>query len=471
MAYERIEQPCDFEVRTDGDNDNGGGFAAAASSYSTGTDRSQQAAAHVATGSAGVTATTMAGSGSSYRTKVVLSGYTVSSADVGNLVNLTCTDSDVFDGLYMIAGADSSANTWEFTEENRNSTTALNASGVSVTFKMGGGWADLGFWGSKNDIWWNDHWAINVWIRAGTYTYSTTSVNTEGGPFSAPSDNCLFKIEGYETTRGDSRSGGARPVIAAGSSGFTGTMMKIIWISVFHLELDGGGTATVGFEGDEYHTLVANCKVGNMDTSSGAGFYKRMTAVACEATGCYRGYYNAIQAVDSVAHDCTTGFESPRFPIRRCLAYDCTTGFALTSDGGAIYCTADDCSTAGFSGTDDRLRAIASVATNCGTGFNFTSGTNRGTLLYECAGYNNTTNYSSSLAVVEGFITPGADPWEDQSGRDYRLNSSATGGELLKGKGIGFTGQTAESDVNAFVTASSGGGSSVIPARPIQIGA
>ena len=136
-----------------------------------------------------------------------------------------------------------------------------------------------------------------------------------------------------------------------------------------------------------------------------------------------------------------------------------------------MYCTADDCTTAGFSGTNDRLRAIASVATNCGTGFNFTSGTNRGTLLYECAGWNNTANYSSSLAVVEGFITPSSDPWENQSSRDFRLNSSATGGELLKGKGIGFTGQTAESDVNAFVTASSGGGSSVIPARPIQIGA
>ncbi len=147
MAYSRIEEPCDIEVRTDGDDTNGGGFAAPASSYSTGTDRSQQASAYLATGSGGVTATTMAGSGSSYRRKVVISGHTVASADVGNLCNLTCSDSDVFDGLYMIKAVDTSTNAFEFTSENRNSTTALNASPVAVTLKMGGAFASLGLVG------------------------------------------------------------------------------------------------------------------------------------------------------------------------------------------------------------------------------------------------------------------------------------------------------------------------------------
>ena len=465
MSYSRIEEPCDFEVRTDGDDTNGGGFAAPASSYSTGTDRSQQASAYVATGSGGVTATTMAGSGSLYRRSVVLSGHIVASADVGNLVSLTCSDSDVFDGLYMIKAVDTSTNTWEFISENRNSTTALNASGVSVTFKMGGAFASPGMVGYLQDFWINDKFILDVWVKSGTYTLSSTSSNVSGGWLSVLGGSQM-KIEGYETTRGDSRSGGARPVIAAGSSGHTGTMLTVNTGSLFAVEIDGGGTATDGVTLGNYNSLAAYCKVSNLG-AWGEGFTNYGTAVCCEATGCHKGFTSRFSAMNCVAHDCTYGFDQPRQYLRKCLAYDCTEGFYLT-ESGAINCAADDCGTAGFT-SSDYTRIVSSVATNCGTGFNLSAA--RGTVLWECGAYNNTANYPSSTSIaVEGFIALGSDPWEDQSARDYRLNSETDGGELLKGKGLGFPGQTADSDINAFVTASSGGSTTVVTPGPVQIG-
>ena len=90
--------------------------------------------------------------------------------------------------------------------------------------------------------------------------------------------------------------------------------------------------------------------------------------------------------------------------------------------------------------------------------------------MFDCAGYNNTAT-TDRIAINSGFTTLTADPWEDQSSQDFRLNDTAGGGAVLRGRGAPYPTQTAVCDTNAFITERSGGGSSVaIPATPVQMG-
>ena len=62
------------------------------------------------------------------------------------------------------------------------------------------------------------------------------------------------------------------------------------------------------------------------------------------------------------------------------------------------------------------------------------------------------------MPMQVGWAALAADPWENQSGRDYRLNDAETGGALLRSNGFPPPGQTADVDTNAFITTKSGGG-------------
>lgn len=107
---------------------------------------------------------------------------------------------------------------------------------------------------------------------------------------------------------------------------------------------------------------------------------------------------------------------------------------------------------------------------SCGKGFSIDSYAGQ---IIDSWVYNNTQNFYAGADDYQNLNcqTLTADPFE--SSTDFRLNDAAAGGALLAGKGAAFGAgtQTSYSDINAFTTEPAGSSSSVIPARPIQIGA
>ena len=456
------------EIRAEGSNDNAGMFAAPTNSdYDTGTDRTQQDDPHVEIGGGSVTAICATGS----RSAIILSGYTCSSADVGNCVNIVSAASGVFPGLYYISSV-TGTNQWNFSEDCRDSTGDSTPLGIT-TANMGGAWADLGFLGEKQDVWFDDGQCFAVWIKAATYTWSTTTVNNSGGPFKAksafPGD-----ISGYTTTRGDARSGGSLPVLDVASTGFTGKMIDFgdstTIASLNWVILDGGSTATYGVYGDASavgHSCVGTT-VRDMDIESGWGFYYPMSCAYCTVDGSYGGFGHALATSNCFAKDCKNsgatggyGFKaSARYIGYGNIATGCQTGFDAENFNGLwVNCVADDCNNGFYM---RRTTIHQCVATNCPIGF--VADVTYYSVMFDCAGYNNTTT-TNRVAINSGFTTLPADPWEDQSSQDFRLNDDEDGGAVLRGRGAPYPSQTAVCDTNAFVTerSASGGGGTTVP--------
>ena len=461
MAYTEPDEYYNVEVRTTGDDLNGGCFVAEREGMTTGVDRSQADSPYLQTGVDSVTFTTVAGATDTARKSYVIANHTVSSDDVGNFVNTSVGATDVHVGMFCIESVDTGANTWVMSQYVRDSG-ADAATPTSVTARMGGAWPSVCSFKEAAVL--TTRMAIS-WVRSGTYALTTTSDNVSGGVYVGHwSQPAVFV--GYESERGDN---GTRPIFTTGETGLTSYMMYIQGYRgslVANIEFNGGSTAGNAVHFGNWQGAVAlNCKAVNFDTSSGGAFQGKGTAVGCEVDGARYGY--RCGALDCVATDCSEGFYPTSYStsIERCVAYDCTTGFYCDAGGGAPrYCTADDCTT----GFHVEMPAICCIASNCGTGY--TGGSASGTGLVECARYNNTTN-ASGMGFDSNGITCTSDPYVDQNSRDYRINTDAGGGALLADEGFRIPGQTNYSDLGAVITEPSGGGSSVIPARPIQIGA
>ena len=477
MAYSQISSWLEFEIRAEGSNNNGGGFVNQNNTDVTaGTDRSQQDDPHVEIGGGTVTAVCATGSD---RDSIILSNHTCSGDDVGNLVNIVSAASGIFPGLYLITSVPGT-NQWNFSEDCRDSTGDSAPLGIT-TANMGGAWADLGFLGEKQDVWFDDGQCFAVWVKAGTYTYSTTSVNAEGGSFQAKS-SFPGAITGYTTTRGDARSGGSLPVLDVASSGFTGRMIDFEDSQTFAecnwLVLDGGGTATYGVFGGGVALYAGHSCVGttvrDLNTESGWGFYSPLTCSNCTVDGAFGGFGNAIASTNCVAKNCKNSAETGGYGFKGAakylgygnLAYNCQVGFDADAYNGLwVNCVADSCNQ-GFYIRKTTIHQC--VATNCSTGFGASH--SYYAAMFDCAGFNCTT-MTSQVAVESGFATLTADPWEDQSSQDFRLNDTAGGGAVLRGRGAPYPTQTALVDTNAFITERSGGGSTtVVTPGPVQIG-
>ncbi|MEK6860373.1 MAG: hypothetical protein AABY07_00240, partial [Nanoarchaeota archaeon] len=103
-----------WEVRTTGDDANSGGFKTGAS----GTDRSQQDAAHVTFNGTTVTATT-----TGISSTMTLAGYTVISGDVGNIIQIS-GGTNFTSGFYEITSVDTGFNNWTV---DRNCSTGVGS--------------------------------------------------------------------------------------------------------------------------------------------------------------------------------------------------------------------------------------------------------------------------------------------------------------------------------------------------------
>ena len=477
MAYDYLnsaDESINIECRVDGNVLNGGGFASAYSSYDTGTDRSQSASPHVET-TGGVTASTVVGSGERY--KIALVNYTVSAADIGNLVQTSAaSDSGAYSpALFMIHGVDTTANTWTMNEEVRDS--SLDSSVATFTLRMGGAIPSVGLvgdWGlSSGDTpkFINSKYIYQLWVKKGASNYelTTDTDNRDGGPLQIGNHDPLNVI-GYETTRGD----GGRPVIDVASSGVTDYVFEFGSnynpTTISNIEIDCAGTAN-GIKQSSYQKGTSvNCRVVGL--GSGKTGVHQGAAIGCEAVG--DGTRNGTGFAEGVftscvATNCANGFSNGMLGPQLCLAYDCTDGFRETNAqnraSANTLCVADGCDN-GFYGHGVRAW-ISCVATNNTYGFNGV----RTCSLFNCAGYNNTTQYNSDLITKVNWTVLGADPWENQSEADFRLNTAETGGQVLRSAGIQPIGQTADADKNFFTTAKSGSGSTtVVTPGPVQIG-
>ena len=189
-----------FEVRTVGDDTNGGGFVTGAS----GTDYSQQDAKNTA--GSNISTTDAVGNGTTTITSATAS---FTSAIVGNIIYLQGGTGSLAAGRYQVT---------TFTNSITIVVDRIVAAGTGITMNIGGAVVSLGILGSSTAtilVVGN-----RIWIKSGTYTISSATINISGGCFSTTSS---VAIEGYNSTRGDL---GTKPILKVGAGVASATVIN-----------------------------------------------------------------------------------------------------------------------------------------------------------------------------------------------------------------------------------------------------
>lgn len=417
-----------FEVRTTGDDTNGGGYSAG------GTDYSQQDAAQL-------TVTDAACSGNTTLTSAT-GGFTA--AMIGNVVYLSSGP-----GWYQITA---------HTDTNTVTLDRAGPNASGMTCKVGGALASPGGLGRV----WNNAGVAGLWayIKSGTYTLTTATVNTPGGPFLAAGGQAdkRFVIKGYDSTRDDL---GTRPLVDAGAitnvtifagNGADGNNQLFV-----NLAVDGNDNATTtGFSGAD--TQAVACEAADCTTGWS------LTNLGCKAYSCANGF-GAVPSSFSWADACNNGWNGGADCVG-CVATNCTNdGWSAAYRGSFILCVAWNCGGDGFDahGSLGSEQYSLCVATGCG-GYGWNSADEA--MLFRCADYDNLGRTNATpLADIEPISLTG-DPFADPANGDFRLNATAGAGAELRAAGYGIgtvMGQTETLDISPSQrNAASGGGTIVI---------
>lgn len=414
-----------WEVRTTGSDGNGGGFNTARGGG--GVDRSQQDAAEVTIDGVTVTATVQATT-----TDLAITGYAVSAADLGNLVNIT--GGTMTAGVYEIV-AIPAAGQWRL--DRSGGTAAQTGTGA-----MGGANASPGWVAGKVVD------ANTVHVKAGTYLITSTTANISGGRVSAARGLWL----GYQTTRQDF---GTAPVFqASGINTFTLFTSAGNELFVGNITVDGNlQAATRGWSlGNRvflYRCGAINCTNNGYSGGASQGNWLQ----ECFATGCTTqpafalsgGSGAGLVACRAFANS-VTGFDVSGQQIAvRCLSYANT---GATSDGFTtnqsllINCVSYGNGQHGYgsaAGSDNRyVNCVAE--SNAGRGWRTSVGgaATAGESRVRCAGFGNGVadgTFQFDLDFITGLVSFFVDP----ASGDFRLNSAATGGALLLSQGYPLT--------------------------------
>ena len=393
------------------------------------------------------------------------SGYDVSLDDVGNggWYHIASGSHTGYYAFGPITSVDLANNRWKCS--NLNGPWNGLAAGTAVTGAMGGALATPGEATSRQTTY------STVFVKAGTYTLQNNVHNSSGGP---PEVQSWSTMIAFKDALGDHFAHPTdRVILDRGSTTDNGYMVR-----------HGGsrGTLLAGFDIDCDDEWIGgtnvrcsiNCIVRDAD-GNGFNCYDSFKCAAYNCTnsgGTAYGFSNGSgMCAECYAEDCDNGFNFQsgfRNVAHGCSGY----GILIQNYHGAAFNIADECGT-GLYGSDRGASAF-NMATNCTTG---ASGT-----MWATIAYNNTTNVSGTPPV--GGYGPGggtpvlqltADPYEDRTGTppDYRLNDTAGGGAELEDYAPKWGAGTIAGPQEQFagILKSSGGGSSVIPARPIQIGA
>jgi len=407
-----IAYSTDWEIRTTGSYSNGGGF----NRLSGGTDYSQQDVAQLS-----LTDCATSGVGSTTLTSVT-GGFTA--AMVGNLINLS-------------SGTNLTANWYEITGYTDANTVTLDRApddgvgGVSgATGKVGGAlsWppprpADGGPFTRYNKF----------WIKAGTYTFTNTTVGSANGPVFI--DEC--SVEGYEYVRGDM---GRKPVFSAGSQVPPSAVAIFRLFTQFapahlsNIKLDGvdNSSSWTGIQVSDYRIMVQHCEAINCNL----GFAGNNNIIRfCKASYCVKGF-GSFESEFCVAHDCSSiGIDSYINMALHCLVYNCPIGYYLNGGADVLRCIAHNCSTYGIYHYAGYNNSLENLVTNCGLGifYRSTAVSSDKNLLYnntQSVAYNANNPADRYVSYDDTSIT--TDPYVDAANGNYQLNNDPNGGKVVK---------------------------------------
>lgn len=309
-----VHEDMVYEFRaTGGAAANSGGFR----SGGTGTDRSQQDAAHA-------TYTDIVIDGAD-DTKITSAADNFAADDVHNLINIT-------------SGTGFTTGRYEITAVAAGVATLDRAVG---TLSSTGGNATLG---GAIDIWTDAIFDDANGVLAGNKLHVKNDGTANLSIFSVGKDGTLLKyitVEGYNTTRGDNPVGANRPAIAMGGNAFS---IDNRWIfSNFIFTTSHASGVQIGA-----NSKIVNCKSTNASASANRDAFKleslggifRSEAISTNGEAITFNLHD-IKVVGCYIHDSLTGINvggTDSHVIYGCIFDTCTNGVKVTSgsDGSAV---------------------------------------------------------------------------------------------------------------------------------------
>lgn len=415
-----------FEVRFgSGSDSNGGGFKAGAS----GTDYSLQDAAQYA-----LTGLTTAAA------NAIILTASAAAVMVGNLINIT-GGTNFTTGIYEIT----SVSVGVSITVDRNCSSAAGAAG---TANVGGALATIGGLGTITMV-----TGQVAWLKNGTNTLSTSSVNVSGGVYTGTA-NVGVPIIGYNATRGDLNNviGSAnRPVIDCGAITTITVFGQSNRTYIANVKIDGKGNSSVtGFSTTTYNCTAANCTIGFSGSSVNS-------FILSSALVCGTGFSSTPLMIGSFSNDCTTtGFGGDR--LVNCVSInDAVAATPNTANQPMVLwnCTFHEAAGDGVTGL-----VLSSIIGNCvftsnaSDAIDFSNATTAPTtfLGVNNAFYNNGTVYETAPPTTQtsGSITVTSDPYVSEVADDLAPNNTSGAGALLRNVGVKIIGQTTDNhDVGA----------------------
>jgi hypothetical protein len=465
---------------TSGTSDNNGilfdSTVAGGTNYSLSSNNSNSCAAHVTINNSTITATITT-------TSITFSGgYTTSTTDVGNFVNIVSTSGGTPPTLQrykIIARPDSTH--WTLSASS-------GASAATITSAFMGGCAPL----NQNTF------NLAASAVAGTDpiidikqgTYSVTGGLTTGGAANV-------QLIGYKTTPGDLVPGTTTsadwPIVqTTGTSinAWTWNSGNSLW-SLKYMVLDGTsctscGAATIASNSVtfQYVKFTAWGLYGVLVTAgnsvfnevefnnSGDGSHGAIDTTVGVAVVTYSYFHGNVAAgASGVLITSSGGGATITHSLFACNSNNSGITFTGTGAGTILNNTMDNCSIAinlssGTIGTNagNAWNIYGNLITNAATGIsgraNFTANFGEDYNGF----YNNTANTSNWTLGAHDVTTLTTTPYTNSAGLDFSLNNVATGGKLLRGTG-GPTAYpvlvgTSAPDIGAFQSTASGGGQS-----------
>lgn len=410
-----------FEVRTTGsDTACSGGFVTGAS----GTDWSQQNAAQYS-----LSGLTSAGAGN-----IILTAS--ASADmVGNLIQVTAgTNFNV--GVFEITAVSVGVSiTCSTNNASASVSTGVGASGTAV---IGGAFASPAIAARYKTA------SNAVYIKAGTYAMTSSSLNVAGGVITENSAGANL-WEGYNSTRGDL---GTAPILQASGALATATLMTLgssTGNMIRNIVFDGNSkTAILGFTSASrrcalYQVTVKNCTNGGiLATGNGDCINCTVTnitggtqAVSCGfAYGCevYSNTVVGLLVSEAAAH---------------CLVYSnsgaSSDGIQAGTEAVVTNCVMYTNGRDGFRSTGGESGAIINCIAEGNSGWGFNSSTvNLTYMLINNAGFNNTSggvNTTNFTGKNLNFVAGVSSFFVNAASSNFALNNTASAGAAARAAG------------------------------------
>lgn len=397
-----IAANTDWEIRTTGASTNGAGFKDL--NPGTSVDYSQQDAAQLALSDVVVSTTAVSSA---------TGGFTA--AMEGNCIFLL--GSGVTTGWYQITG---------YTDTNNITIDRTAGSGSGITGNVGGAYL-------FDSVYNNTFFASQ---NKGNYAHCHVKAGTYSGSWGIAANSIVaiyMRMEGYQTTRGDTPTGTNRPLLDTGNNA-----SYIYWSSSYgqmlNMRVDStysvSTTSTVYASGAMF--VQRNCKITRSGFSG---------AVAMRSSGDWQRLFQS-------EYICTTGtavqVEDEGCCLEWCNIHDSTNG-VYYSTSGEEGTTIENCIIDTCSGTGVRFRVGGRMQNttvyNCGTGVYFLSsyGVCVNNIIHTCTtGINgvehvysdNNTLYNNSTdrtgGVVAGPNDVGTNPLlTDPANQDFTLASGS----------------------------------------------